>query len=119
MKLRHRVVILLLGKPEDLLQIHRVAAFFAGLSSVGALTQLTVDYANVGVVDVAVNVVVSGTAVETHSYLLGKASQPQNIGTAVQRDAVLEAKSFSLLDLSCNLGVHLRFSHTKRKLYIS
>src|SRR3954469_1775724 len=68
------VRIFLFRKTEHLIELHRVAAIFARLPRIRALTKLAVDNANIRVVDVPIHVVKSHIAVEPFAQLIRDAA---------------------------------------------
>ena len=79
MKFRQRVCVFLLGKVKYLLELHRVSAFLAGLPCICSLAQLAVDDADVGVVDVAIDVVIDTVAIQALTRDIGQPAEHENV----------------------------------------
>ena len=78
----------LAGAMPDLVERHRVRLGIAHLLAERA--QPATGDANVGRIDVAVDVEVRGVAVQPLAHDVGQVAERQDVGGAVQRDAVLE-----------------------------
>ena len=111
MKLCQRVRVFLLGKAEDLIELHGVAAVFAGLARVGALAKLAVDRADIRVVDVAIDVEVGLVAVQALPHDIGNATYGCKLRRSIEGNAVLERQAFSALHL---FGNGLQATHRRR-----
>jgi hypothetical protein len=89
MKLSQRVRVFLLGKPEDLIELHGVAAFFAWFARVGALAKLAINRADIRIVDVAINVEVGLVGIQAFPHNIGNAAYGCKFGRSIERNAVL------------------------------
>src|SRR5215831_6189360 len=75
MKLRQRFAVFLLRETQDVVKQHRVAAIFTRLPSVGSLAKLTVDDADVRIVNVPIDVVVRPIPIQPFTCVVGETSQ--------------------------------------------
>ena len=90
MKFRQRVCIFLLGKVKHLLELHRVSTFLAGLPRIGSLTQLAVDDADVGVVNVAIDVVIDAVTVQALTRDIGEPAKHKNVVRVIEVGTVFK-----------------------------
>src|SRR5262245_11946396 len=95
MKLDKRIGIHLLRKVQDLLELHRVAAFFPRFPRVSSLAKLAIDDTNIGVIDVSIDVVISDVAVQTLPNAVRQTAKSDQIVRAIEFDTVFERKAFA------------------------
>src|SRR5438270_6405355 len=93
MKLGDRFAISLARAMPDFLQRHGVRVRVLGALSEGA--EAATGHANVGGIDVPVDVEVSLVAVQSLPDYIREIAEPQKIGRAVQCDAVVEGQPLS------------------------
>ena len=85
-----------------LIELHRVAALFAGLSRICALAELAIDHADVGVVDMAVDVEIGVIAVKPLPQDVRQAAELDQVVGSVKPNAVLKRQpvpTFDLIDI--------------------
>ena len=74
MKLCQRVRVFLLGKAENLIELHGVAAVFARFARVGALAKLAINRADIRIVDVTIDVEVGLVGIQAFPHDIGNAT---------------------------------------------
>ncbi len=81
------------GALPDLFERHGVGLGVAHALAEGA--QAATGHAHVGGIDVAVDVEVGGVAVQALAHQVGQVAERQDIGGAVERDAVVERQALA------------------------
>src|SRR5438105_7331315 len=90
---------------KNLIELHRVTAILTRLARICSLAKLAIDDANVGVVNVAVDVVISNVAVEALADLVGEPAQSDDVIRSVKFHPFFERKAFAAEYLVGN-GLH-------------
>src|ERR1041384_1308818 len=102
MKLRQGIRIFALGKMKHLLELHRVAALLPGFARIRTLAQLAINDADVGVIDVTIDVVVGVVAVEPLANLIREPSDSDDVVGFVELDAFLKREPLTAMNFLRN-----------------